>query len=233
MSTAAESPHFLTIPQPQSTLETDLEVPPIFVDRFKAVTELAYDGASTPLPHHIAAVVIDDESLSVHEENGLLNNVLADRAHSLASADRYIREHPGTPFVNANRAKLTAGVVDRNNGLTVINWDTTISYDTGLIIPACASVGVYFSGDEIIGVQSKFPTDEQLKFMTPKATATSENVSEVDLVESLKQGGVLAVGKKAVEAFFAAVSKKRSRSENAHIVEALQIALPILELVKD
>lgn len=224
MAATAEAPQSLVIPQPQSPFETDFEVPSHFVDTFQSVTQLTY-GNHTPLPHLVAAYVAEDGKAS--------DDVLAEQVHSLADADQYIRENPGAPFINADRACLTSGVVGENNGLTVVDWSSEIGYGTGLVVPAAAYAEVGFSGNRIRTAESKVPYDGYIKFMTPGTAVTPESVDGVDFVERTAAGGILAVGEKAVQSFFGAVSKREAGPESKHLLDALKIAMPVLDLARN
>lgn len=214
----------IAIPQPQSPFEKTLEVPSVHVEKFQALTRAVYEASeSATLPHIIAAVAIDDREIS--------QEILVARVQDLGRADQYIRENPGEPFVNADRTGLTAGNLDNNKDLVVIPWNSTIDYGTGLAIPSRARVEFDFSGFSIMGMKAETPIKEHVNFITPDTVVTSENVEATDIAERFTEGGVLAVGQAAVDAFKSAIGQNKS-TENGHLFQAMGIALSILQVAR-
>ena len=219
MGATAELPPPIAIPQ--SVLAPDLQVPSVYVDRFKAVTELTYGEDMSPPPHLIAAAVIGIDNPEFP------NATLAERARSLTDADQYVRENPGAPFVHAGNGTLSAGIVGETEGLRVINWDSTIDYGTGLAILATASTEITFSGrpadSRILGVSTRAPIDEYVKFVTPDTVVTPESDSEEDLAKKIMEGGVLALGESIVDGLLSSIHNRRAWS----------LVWPIVDMAKN
>jgi len=218
---SSELPKPLGISQPYAITEVNLTVPPVYVERFKAVAQLACEG-TVPEPNLIAAVVIGSDETSELQ--------LSQKAKELAAAEQYLRENPGAPFVNANRAQLTAGIVDQNHGFTIFDWGSTIDYGTGIALPVLGQVQIEFSGNNVLGVKGEVPSEEPAKFMTPETVVTPRNYGTVDLAERAKEGGILAVGKEAVRGLERSASGRRLASRHGHLAHAAKIASSILEV---
>jgi hypothetical protein len=214
---AAELPEPEAIPQPHSPFENvqyeALVVPAIFVEKFHAVSALAEArfndiDVDEITPNLVAAVTIDDRSFP-HE-------TLATRVHKLAIINQFVKEHPGEPFVNADRPSVTAGIIDENEGLVVIPWYTTISYGTGLAIPARQGIDLDFFGSDYdrFTAEKELPPHKHMRFITPDMVVLNSGSFEViDAFDTAMHGGVLAVGEDAVAAFFEGLDRTKVTRE--------------------